>query len=241
MTKIKSIIKKIILPFREARDEEKGFRLGYIDARETIRLSRQEKISVCDYLEREWGQQGDTQKIIEKISAYNFLVDGVKILEIGSGSGRYLEKTLEIVKVGRYESYEPAKDWADYLQEKYPIVSRNSDGLSLKDTPDESIDYLHAHGVFVYLPFLVSWRYFKEIWRVLKQGGGVVFDIYSEDCMTESAVNVWLESGNKYPCFLSKPYVTSVFESHGFSLIDAFRHPHGSGESEYLVFKRHSL
>ena len=46
------------------------------------------------------------------------------------------------------------------------------------------------------------------------------------------------ELKHNYPCFLSKPYVASVFSNHGFSLVNSFRNRYGDGFSEYLVFTR---
>jgi phospholipid N-methyltransferase len=218
-------------------------RSGYISAKDTVFAAKLEGLSVCDYVEKLWNSQGDTQKVIDQIALHGVFVENAHILEIGAGTGRYLEKTLEKCTPPPmlYESYETASDWAKYLQQTYPIVSREANGISLKDTLDNSIDFLHSHGVFVYLPFLISYRYFKEIWRVVKLNGNVVFDIYSEDCMDEHNLENWLKSEHKYPCFLSKNYVASLFEQKGFKLIDTFKHPHGAGESEYLLFKRVSL
>jgi phospholipid N-methyltransferase len=212
--------------------------LGYIPAKETISAAKREGLSVCDYVEKLWGKQGDTQKVINQMASCGlFDVENPHVLEIGAGTGRYLEKVLEKCRPAKYEIYEIARDWAEWLQSTYPIVSHEADGMSLSQTSDHSIDILHAHGVFVYLPFLISYRYFREIWRVMKSGGSVIFDIYSEDCMDEATVEKWLSSEHDYPCFLSKGYVISLFERQGFSLVATFMNSHGEGRSEYLVFE----
>ncbi len=113
-----------------------------------------------------------------------------------------------------------------------------ADGASLKQTAADSVNLLHAHGVFVQLPFLVAYRYWMEMWRVVRNNGWVVFDIYSEDCMDEPTVEKWLASKHNYPYFLGRNYVVSLFEKHGFSLKNAFTNKHGEGRSEYLVFLR---
>lgn len=211
--------------------------LGYISAKETVSAAKRERLSVCDYVEKLWGQQGDTQYVIEQMAALEvFAATNPNIVEIGSGTGRYLEKVLLQCEPAKYESYETARDWSMWLQSEYPIISHEADGASLRQTPSESVDLVHAHGVFVYLPFLVSYRYWIEIWRVVKNGGHVVFDIYSEDCLDEATLAKWLASTHTYPCFLSRHYVASLFEKKGFVLTDAFTSRHGSGRSEYLVF-----
>ena len=216
--------------------------LGYISAKETIAAATHEKLSVCDYVEKLWDQSGDTQRVIDQMASCGvFKPIEPRVLEIGAGTGRYLEKVLVECKPAIYESYEIARDWAEWLQAEYPIISHEADGESLKQTRSNSVDLLHAHGLFVYLPFLVSHRYWKEIWRVVKSGGFVVFDIICEDCLDERTVEKWLISGHKYPCFLAKDYVVSLFEKHGFALVKSFMNRYGQGHSLYLVFNRNGV
>lgn len=213
--------------------------LGYISAEETITAAKREGLSVCDYTEKLWGEQGTTQRVIEKMALYGvFAVKNPNVVEIGTGTGRYLEKVLQKCSPAKYESYETARDWAEWLQGKYQIVSHKADGITLRQTADRSANLVHAHGVFVYLPFLVSYRYWKEIWRTTKDDGIVVFDIISEDCLDDLTVDKWLKSEHYYPCFLSKSFVVELFGKHGFSFVSAFMNHYGEGQSEYLVFIR---
>ncbi len=241
----KTVVKKLLakrgLVIRPLNETVPKCSLGYISAEETVSAARREGLSVCEYVEDLWGQRGRTQQVVDRISSLGILInDRTRILEIGTGTGRYLEKILEKARPASYESYETSKDWSRWLQATYPIKSHEADGVSLKQTPSDSIDLLHAHGVFVYLPFLVSWGYFKEIWRVVKPGGLVVFDIFSEDTMDEATVERWLGTKETYPCFLSEHYVTSMFAAHGFALVETFSSAYGGGRSEYLVLKRRS-
>ena len=216
--------------------------LGYISAKKTIAGARLEGLSICDYVEALWDNKGGTQYVINQMSECGIFANKpLSIVEIGAGTGRYMEKVLQACKPNLYESYETAKDWADYLQSAYPIISHPADGSSLRFTPDYSADLIHAHGVFVYLPFLISYRYWEEIWRTTKIGGLVIFDIISEDCMQNDLIEKWLKSKHSYPCFLSKSFTTSLFNDHGFSLVKTFTHRYGAGKSEYLVFVRNSL
>lgn len=211
--------------------------LGYIAADETVSAAKRAGLSVCDYVEKLWGMQGETQAVIEKMVSCNaFVSASPNVVEIGAGTGRYLEKVLQRVRPAKYESYETARDWAEWLKSKYPIISHKADGVTLRQTPSMSADLVHAHGVFVYLPFLASYRYWKEIWRITKEGGIVIFDIISEDCLDQKTVDRWLKSNHNYPFFLSKHYVVSVFGNHGFSLINSFKKRYGEGYSEYLAF-----
>lgn len=234
-TAIKSLLAQAGLTITRINHTSKG----YIPAKATVSAAEKAGLSVCDYVERMWSNQGDTEKLVHRLATYGLFRDTTEnptVVEIGTGTGRYLEKVLARCHPARYESYEIAKDWSAWLRSRYPkVVSHEADGVSLKQTPDHSVDLLHAHGVFVYLPFLVSYGYWQEIWRVMKPGSTVVFDMCSEGCFDESAVERWLKSEHRYPCFLSKQYVVSLFEKHGFSLIASFMNRYGEGRSEYLV------
>jgi SAM-dependent methyltransferase len=213
--------------------------LGYIPAQETVSAAQRRGLSVCDYVEDLWGKQGDTQRVIDQMASSGvFETANPFILEIGAGTGRYLEKVLARSRPARYESYETAPDWSEWLRSKYPIAAQEADGISLRQTPAHSIDLLHAHGVFVYIPFLVSYRYWLEIFRVVKPGGWVVFDIMSENCLDEQTVDKWLATEHSYPCFVSKEYIVSLFAKNGFSLRASFMNRYGEGRSEYLLLVR---
>jgi hypothetical protein len=106
------------------------------------------------------------------------------------------------------------------------------------ETPNNSADLIHAHGVFVYIPFLVTYRYFEEIVRVAAPHSFVAFDIVSEPCLDDKTVANWLQAGDEYLCFLSKGYVIDFFAHRGFQEIHSFLVSSGAGLSEYLIFRR---
>jgi SAM-dependent methyltransferase len=213
----------------------------YLPAKETIRAAARRGETVCEYVEQLWNQVGVSVAVIEQIAALGALERSTPtVLEIGAGTGRYLEQILALGRPASYESYEIATDWANYLSSRYGGVSHQADGVSLSATADNLIDFLHVHGVFVYLSFLNSSRYFREVFRVLRTGGYATFDICSEACFDDDAVDAWLRSGHDYPCFLSKGYVVALFQKHGLALVGSFFHPYGAARSEYLVFCRSS-
>lgn len=213
--------------------------VGYIPAGPTIAAARRDGLSVCEYVERLWRQEGQTQKVIDQMAACRvFGPDNPKILEIGPGTGRYLEKVLRVCRPARYEVYETDRDWAKYVRTTYPVVAHTADGWSLSQTPSDSVDIVHSHGVFTLLPFFVAYRYWTEMWRVVRPSGTVVFDIVSETCLDEATVGKWLATDWTYICFLSRDYVVSLFRAHGFSLMSSFKNRLGEGQSEYLVFVR---
>lgn len=234
-----TLMKAVRTALRRARQPRK-FSLGYISAADTVAGAEREGLSLCDYVEKQWGSEGCTAQIVAHMqSSGAFAFAKPHIVEIGAGTGRYLEKVLEKSKPAQYEIYETAEDWAEWLSSRYPIISHRADGRSLRATKTGSVDLLHAHGVFVYLPLLVSYGYWKEIWRVMRPHGLVVFDIFSEACLDELTLERWLEAGDIYPAFLSASFTVAHFERHGFALRATFvNHCYGAGRSEYLVLVR---
>jgi len=213
-------------------------------AEDMVLAAEREGLSVSDYVEELQGVRGEAQHVVDEMASCGaFEAPNPVVLEIGTGTGRYVGKVLAKCTPSRYESYEVLRDWAEWLRSTYPVVSHEADGASLRQTPSNSVDILHSHGVFVYLPFLACYRYWREMWRVTKPGGIVVFDIFSEDCMDEATVEEWLKPTAvvhppDYPCFLSKNYVASLFARHGFESVGTFMSRLGEGRSEYLVFVR---
>ena len=62
-----------------------------------------------------------------------------------------------------------------------------------------------------------------------------------ENPSDERTVGKWFISGHKYPCFLAKDYVVSLFEKHGFALVKSFTNRYGQGHSLYMVFNRNGV
>jgi hypothetical protein len=212
---------------------------NYITMQETINNAKKAGLSVCDYVEKLWDQKGETKKTIDQISQYRvFDKSNLEICEIGAGTGRYMEKVLEKCNPKSYESYEIAKDWSKWLQQEYPIISQPTDGKSLKSTASHSIDFLHAHGVFVYLPFFNSLRYFKEIDRVTKRKSYIIFDCLTEDCLDDEVLNDWLDSNYDYPSLISEEYIFKFFPSEKYKLLGTFYTKYGQGRSKYFAFEK---
>lgn len=234
---INSILKLFNLKLIKASQHKNG--LNYISAKETVESAKVENLSVCDYVEKLWGQVGETQNVINKMERFGvFKFDNPSICEIGAGTGRYLDKVLKKCNPSRYESYETASDWAQWLQDTYPIISQPTDGFSLKSTEDKSMDIIHSHGVFVYLKFLDNIRYFNEMVRTIKHQGLLVFDCYTEDCMSDKILDNWLESKHNFPSVMPNDYIIDYFQQRDFRLIDTFLNAHGQGKSKYFVFKK---
>jgi SAM-dependent methyltransferase len=225
---------------KNAGKKSKALDFGYISAAETVQKAKENGLSICDYVEKSWNQVGETQKVIDNMSGWIDFETIFNVCEIGPGTGRYTEKVLQRKGPGRYEIYETASDWMEYLSKSYPVVACQTNGKDLSNTESNSIDLLHSHGVFVYLPFIVSMLYFKEMVRTVKTNGYIVFDFFCEDCMSSEIVDRWIQAKEYFPTFLSSNYVDEYFQNNGFKKIGEFYTKHGQGKSHYTIYKKES-
>jgi hypothetical protein len=203
----------------------------------TLRAAKEAGLSVGDYIDQKFHLPGATQGTIDQLVKLDVIRPGIQtVCEIGPGSGRYLEKVRKICRPSSYEIYETDQEWADWLMQSYDVLARSADGTTLRETPDESVDLIHAHKVFVYLPFVVTCGYLKEMVRVTRSGGRMVFDVVSEGCMPDATLEKWITSGIYYPCIMPRDFVISFFQMRKCSLQSSFFAPMLPGQSEYLVF-----
>lgn len=211
---------------------------GYISATATVAAAEAAGLSVSEYVEKLWNTEGRTASFVARFHDLGAISPSTQsVVEIGPGTGLYVGQTLKSCNPTRYQIYEPNEGWASWLGKTYPVEVCKADGRSLKSTKSKSCDLIHAYGVFVYVPFTISYGYFKEIVRVARPGAFVIFNIVSEECLEPKVADAWLDSGYDYPAFLSKDYVRRFFLENGFRLVDCFFAVFGPGKSEYLVFQ----
>jgi hypothetical protein len=215
----------------------------FIPFEATLEAARSAGLSVGDYIDSVMNRiPGATQATIDEMSRLGVFSDKIEtVVEIGPGSGRYLEKTLKACTPSRYEIYETAGLWADYVAEKYNVILQPTNGRSLAATPDSSADLVQAHKVFSATPFLTTARYWLEMCRVVRPGGFVVFDIVTEACMDPAAVNGWVSSqgvDSTYPAMVAHTTAVDFFASQGLSLVGRFFIPMGPGKTEIYVFRK---
>jgi len=217
---------------------------GYIDAKTTVQAAQARGQSVCEYVEAMWNQPGATGRVIEEMKKAGCLAPCKRVLEIGPGTGRYLELVLQTAGPEQYDIYETAEDWATWLSTTYaPLVWRQpADGHTLRNTPSESCALVHAHGVFVYLKIIDAFMYFAEMIRVCEPQGFVVFDFFPAEVFGEDTIRRWFDFPDRYAAVLPGEHVKSFFVNRGFDPVHEFHHVHGPGHSNYFIFRKgHSL
>ncbi|RAG86416.1 hypothetical protein DN069_06255 [Streptacidiphilus pinicola] len=216
----------------------------FIPFEATLRAAQSAGLSVGDYIDEVVnGTPGATRATIDELRALGVFSAGLRtVLEIGPGSGRYLEKTLKEASPERYEIYETAAPWATYLVDTFGVVAQPTTGRSLAPTPDDSVDLVQAHKVFSGVTFLSSSRYFFEMARVTRPGGRIVFDVMTETCLDPASVRAWVTKGgaghDSYPAAMPRSTCVDLFASLGCSLEAGFLVPMGIASTEVLVFRK---
>ncbi|MFH8697671.1 methyltransferase domain-containing protein [Streptomyces chartreusis] len=216
----------------------------FIPFEATMRAARAADLSVGDYIDEVMnGTPGATRSTIEELRALGvFAANPDTVLEIGPGSGRYLEKTLKECSPGRYEIYETAAPWAEYLVDTFGAVAQPTAGCSLAPTPDGSVDLVQAHKVFNTVTFLYASRYFFEMARVARPGGRIVFDVMTETCLDPATMRTWATKGGEghgsFPAAMPRRTCVDLFATLGCSLEADFLAPMGVASTEVLVFRK---
>lgn len=212
----------------------------YIPFRQTLQDVEKSGLSLADYIDNNFNVPGTTQMTIDKMGELGAF-DGVvkRICELGPGSGRYLEKVKAVCNPDYYEIYETARPWREWLTEKHKVVAQPTDGASLSSTPSKSLDLIHTHKMLYGNSILTIFRYMMEMARVVKDGGMVVFDLVTAECINNELMAKWVESGVDHAHSMTPRSVAlDYFSSQGFSHRGSFIVPMAPGLTEYFVFKK---
>lgn len=215
---------------------------SFLPLKRTLRNAKEAGLSLCDYIDAKHQVPGATEATINQLKGLDVLSSRTRnVCEIGPGSGRYLEKVLASCAPAKYDIYETAREWSDWLARTYSVRACEADGQSLRQTEDASMDLVHAHKVFVYIPSVVTFRYLNEMIRVSQTGGYIVFDIVSQSCMDDLTITKWNAGQSNYITMMPKEVVIGFFAKRHCSLLSCFHAPLVPGSSEYLVFCKNRL
>jgi phospholipid N-methyltransferase len=252
---IKSFIPPVVLEARRrlkygpaSAVTAEAAKLGYYRAEETIAAAKAAGLSICEHRERlaiNPKAIGRRDRTMAKIAETGALTDCRRMLEIGPGTGMYLEKALELAKPEVCEIYEIDDAWARFLVAEYDgrhgckVVRRAANGEDLSHTADASCDIVFAHGVFVYLPMLRSVDYLAEAARVTKPGGYIAFDCFLASSLAEpGVVEAWKATAQYYPVAIPDDLLTRLAEKHGLVEATRFSEVYNCHRSDYFVWRK---
>lgn len=220
--------------------------LGYINAKEIVQMAKIKNLSVCDYLESlntDKKKIGRRNRIISKMEGLGLFSNAKNICEIGAGTGMYLEKIIEKAPVQKYEIYETDNDWKKYLNIEYKnkinqLIIYNADGVSLGQTKSNTIDIVHAHAVFVYLPIIDIYNYLKECVRVCRNGGAIVFDVISDNEFNIKVAENWSNLHYKFAVITPDAFILDFIKKNNLVLLSSFNEIYAGSYSKYYILQK---
>jgi len=210
----------------------------YVPAKKTIAAAQRAGLTVCDYIDKHNAEPGTTAATVQAMLELARLGDSVdRVCEIGPGTGRYAELVIAALKPAVYEVYETAADWLPHLRKLPNAELMPADGHTLSHTAPDSVDLVHAHKLFGYVPMVTTVGYMWEMARVVRPGGVVAFDIVTEDCMDETTTKRWVTEGAFYS-MTPRQWTIDLLDRSGLSLIGSAFAPVSGGRTELLVFRK---
>lgn len=219
-------VNRLLLPF--------GYKMttvGYLNARDLVRLAggRGEKLTA--YKEREYAAldphcKGRLDRIVSRIEKHIQEAGDLRYLEVGTGTGRYMEKFLKNCSCSAYEVYEIDWQWRDYLSKTYSadrrVVIKNCDGRTLSPTPSDSCDVVTANGVLVYQKHCINLSYMDEMYRVCKKGGIIAFDVLLSSKVGLDELRGFCEREMWFPILSPDDMLETWIREKGLRLEDKF-------------------
>lgn len=248
MIKVPQFVTKRIYKWKRDDGHHVG---GFINAKKTINEAAKAGLSVTEYVELsadDERKKGRTHRVVERFVRHIDVENNysLKILEVGPGTGRYLEefsKRIGFDKIASYEIYETAEDWKQYLLKTYSSKLRNliaydADGKSLCYSEGGSVDVVYAHAVLVYLRPIQVMNYIKEMTRVVKKGGSVLFDYLPEEQLRGDGMHEWINGVHQWPVFFHEETIRELCFNFNLKVVDSFDEIYGHGVTRYVHLEK---
>jgi SAM-dependent methyltransferase len=214
----------------------------FLPMRRTVAAAQRAGVSVGDYLDSYSAVPGATAATVDAMLRLGGLSEHIeRVCEIGPGSGRYASIVMSALQPRAYEAYETASDWIRYLRDKFPrMILHPADGHSLRYTATASIDLVHSHKLFNYIPFVATLGYLAEMARVVRPHGVVAFDVMTEDCLDEAMTTTWLDHPEQGMIYALTPrrWTVDFLARRGLDLQGQHFVPVSGVRTELLVFRR---
>ena len=121
------------------------------------------------------GGYEETGAILSEVLVQNDLLDGMKLVDLGCGSGR-AAKAISKRRQIEYVGIDIVQKLLDYAATVCPphYHFRRSFNLAIEE-PDDAVDMVCAFSLFTHLLHEETYLYLEQIHRCLKQGGKLIF------------------------------------------------------------------
>lgn len=117
-------------------------------------------------------RQGDLQV---EVLRHHGLADGATVFDLGCGSGRTAQALQRSGWQGSYFGSDIVERFAERVRQRCPGYSAVAHSEPTIPMPDHSVDLLFHWSVFTHIPVEECYLYMRDIYRVLKPGGRMVF------------------------------------------------------------------
>jgi len=184
-----------------------------------------------------------------------------RIVEIGSGLGRFAIGVLQEVGEAQYWGFDPVRPWLDWCRKN---IGRNHPSFRFTHidvenelynpagavaakkfhfpVADGHADIVYMWGVFTNMRLSDAHNYIEEIGRITREGGRVFLTAFVEDSVPKETINP--VNYVDYECDLplqvvrfEKQSFFSVFEKHGL-MLEEFAHHAGSHCNQSEIYLR---
>ena len=132
-----------------------------------VRVWERSDTATLDHVGDEWSHPEEFRDLLRKYASPE-----KDALEIGSGGGRITSTAVGLFR--HVYACDVSSEMLRKAQESVKVQNASFhkiDGFTLANFPNETMDFVYSHDVFVHFSSLQVYPYFFEIKRVLKPGG----------------------------------------------------------------------
>ncbi len=121
-----------------------------------------------------------------------FTLPPKRICEIGGAWGATIKHLSERFHPEEYENYEPDRHYAEWTAERFGAKKMPVDGETLRGTATDSVDLMIANNVLIFVPPIKVWSYLREMRRVTRKDGIILFNAVLSDELNEGDLDHYL-------------------------------------------------
>jgi hypothetical protein len=177
---------------------------------------------------------GLTDKLLFELLPDDLFPDPPKrICEIGGAWGATIKHLKQRFSPDVYHNYEPDRAYAQWAAERFGVTNMPVDGETLRNTESASIDLVVANNVFIFVPPVKVWSYLREMKRVVRKGGMILFNAVQSDQLSDEDLETFLVAHfpKRTLHILPSDIITRIFPAPKFELLKI----HGR---EYRLYRR---